>query len=130
MKRVLTYGTFDLTHIGHIRILERASKLWDYLIVWISTDEFNASKWKENHFSYEERKEIVGSIKYVDQVIPESSWKQKWDDIKNYDIDVFVMWDDWKWKFNELDTICEVVYLPRTPDISSTKIKKDIAWKA
>ncbi|MCR5047386.1 MAG: glycerol-3-phosphate cytidylyltransferase [Saccharofermentans sp.] len=128
MKRVITYGTFDLLHYGHINLLRRAKALGDYLIVVISTDEFN---WNEKHkkcyFSYEQRKALVESIRYVDLVIPEESWTQKKSDMHEYHIDTFVMGDDWKGKFDFLkDEGVEVVYLPRTPEISSSQIKKDL----
>lgn len=126
MKRVITYGTFDLLHYGHINILRRAKELGDYLVVAVSTDEFNAIKGKKCYFSYEERAKMVEAIRYVDLVIPEETWEQKVKDIENYHIDVFVMGDDWKGKFDELKEYCEVVYLPRTPEISTTKIKKDL----
>lgn len=94
MKKILTYGTFDLTHIGHIRILKAAKDLWDYLIVWISTDDFNILKWKKSHFSFQDRKEIISSIRYVDEIIEENSWDQKISDIQKYNISTFVIWDD------------------------------------
>jgi glycerol-3-phosphate cytidylyltransferase len=129
MKRVITYGTFDLLHYGHINLLRRAKALGDYLIVVISTDEFN---WNEKHkkcfFSYEQRKAIVEAIRYVDLVIPEKSWNQKRNDMKEYRVDTFVMGDDWEGKFDFLkDEGVEVVYLPRTPEISSSQIKKAIS---
>ncbi len=127
MKKVITYGTFDLLHYGHIRLLKRAKALGDYLIVALSTDEFN---WKEKHkkcyFTYEERRQLLESIRYVDLVIPEESWEQKPQDIKEYHVDTFVMGDDWKGKFDYLRDCCEVVYLPRTPEISTTKMKQEI----
>ena len=126
MRKVITYGTFDLLHYGHINLLRRAKELGDYLIVALSTDEFNRGKGKECYFSYEERKMLVESIRYVDLVIPESCWEQKIDDVKEFKVDTFVMGDDWKGKFDFLKDYCEVVYLPRTPEISSTKIKKDL----
>lgn len=126
MKRVLTYGTFDLLHWGHIRLLKRAKQLGDYLIVALSTDEFNAIKGKKAYHSYEERKMMLEAIRYVDLVIPESNWEQKSEDIKKYYADVFVMGDDWRGKFDELQSLCEVVYLPRTEGISTTKIKEDL----
>lgn len=122
-KRVITYGTFDFLHIGHINILRRARALGEYLVVAVSTDEFNRIKHKQSYSSYEERKMIVEAIRYVDLVIPEQDWSQKIDDIKKYNIDVFVMGDDWKGEFDELKAYCEVVYLPRTEGISSTMIK-------
>lgn len=122
-KRVITYGTFDFLHIGHINILRRARALGDYLVVAVSTDEFNRIKHKQSYSSYEERKAIVEAIRYVDLVIPENNWSQKISDIKTYGIDVFVMGDDWKGEFDELKIYCEVIYLPRTEGISSTLIK-------
>ena len=127
MKRVLTYGTFDLLHYGHINLLRRAKELGDYLIVAISTDDFNWNmKNKKCYFSYEQRKQMVEAIRYVDLVIPEESWEQKREDVKKYQIDTFVMGDDWEGKFDFLSDICEVVYLPRTPEISTTQIKKEL----
>lgn len=126
MKRVITYGTFDLLHYGHINILRRAKELGDYLVVAVSTDEFNSIKGKKCYFSYEERAKMVEAIRYVDLVIPEENWEQKVKDIEDYHIDIFVMGDDWEGKFDELKEHCEVVYLPRTPEISTTKIKKDL----
>lgn len=126
MKRIITYGTFDLLHKWHINIFKRAKELWDYLIVWVSTDEFNALKWKQSYYSYEDRKLLVESLKYVDEVIPEKDWEQKVNDVKNNDIDTFVMWDDWVWKFDFLKEFCNVVYLERTPNISTTKIKEEL----
>ena len=126
MRKVITYGTFDLLHYGHINLLRRAKELGDYLIVALSTDEFKRGKGKECYFSYEERKMLVESIRYVDLVIPETCWEQKIDDVKEFRVDTFVMGDDWKGKFDFLKDYCEVVYLPRTPEISSTKIKKDL----
>lgn len=126
MKKIITYGTFDLLHYGHINILKRAKELGDYLIVAISTNEFNEIKGKKCYFSYEERKKLVESIRYVDLVIPEDSWEQKIDDIKEFKVDVFVMGDDWKGEFDFLKDHCEVVYLPRTPEISTSKIKNDL----
>lgn len=126
MKRVITYGTFDLLYWGHIRLLERARALGDYLIVATSTDQFNALKHKEAYHSFEHRKYILEAIRYVDKVIPETSWDQKIQDVKNYNIDIFVMGDDWKGQFDFLKDYCEVVYLPRTEGISTTKIKQDL----
>lgn len=126
MKKVLTYGTFDLLHIWHINILKRAKELWDYLVVWVSTDDFNKLKHKSSFFPFDDRKSILESIKYVDEVIWEENWEQKIHDIKKYNIDIFVMWDDWKWQFDYLKEYCEVVYLPRTPEISTTKIKNEL----
>jgi glycerol-3-phosphate cytidylyltransferase len=126
LKRVITYGTFDLFHYGHVNLLRRAKALGDYLIVALSTEKFNQIKNKTAHFPYEERKRILEAIRYVDQVIPEENWEQKISDIKKYDIDVFVMGDDWTGKFDFLKEYCEVVYLPRTKGISTTKIKHDL----
>ncbi len=127
MKRVITYGTFDLLHYGHINLLRRAKSLGDYLIVALSTDEFNSlKKGKRTYFNYEERKQLLESIRYVDLVIPEETWEQKTTDVDLYKVDVFVMGDDWKGKFDFLKSQCEVVYLERTPEISTTKIKSDL----
>jgi glycerol-3-phosphate cytidylyltransferase len=127
MKRVITYGTFDLLHYGHINLLRRAKQLGDYLIVCLSTDEFNTrEKNKKTYFSYNERRQLLEAIRYVDLVIPEKSWEQKETDIVMYHIDIFVMGDDWKGKFDFLDDKCEIVYLPRTEEISTTKIKNDL----
>lgn len=123
MKKVITYGTFDLFHIGHLNILRRSKALGDYLVVAVSTDEFNALKGKKCTYPYEQRAEIVKAIKYVDEVIPENNWEQKADDIRNNNIDVFVMGDDWTGKFDFLKEHCEVVYLTRTEGISTTEIK-------
>lgn len=126
MKIVITYGTFDLLHYGHINLLRRAKELGDYLIVALSSDEFNSIKGKKCYFTYEVRKQMLEAIKYVDEVIPENNWEQKIDDIKNNKVDIFVMGDDWTGKFDFLKDYCEVVYLPRTPDISTTQIKNDL----
>ena len=126
MKKVLTYGTFDMFHIGHLNLLKRAKELGNYLIVGVSTDEFNKIKGKKTLIPFEERKEIVKSIKYVDLVIPERNWEQKINDIKKYKVDVFVMGDDWRGKFDFLKYYCEVVYLPRTEGISTTKLKENL----
>jgi glycerol-3-phosphate cytidylyltransferase len=126
MKKVITYGTFDLLHWGHVNLLKRARELGDYLIVALSTDEFNAVKKKKAYYSYENRKLILEAIRYVDKVIPEKTWEQKVDDVLNYDIDIFVMGDDWKGTFDFLKEYCEVVYLPRTVGISTTQIKRDL----
>ncbi|MFT3952378.1 MAG: glycerol-3-phosphate cytidylyltransferase [Oscillospiraceae bacterium] len=127
MKRIITYGTFDLIHYGHINLLQRAKALGDYLVVALSTDEFNADeKQKKCYFSYEERKNLLEAVRYVDLVIPERGWEQKRTDVLTYNIDVFVMGDDWAGKFDFLKDQCEVVYLPRTPEISTTKIKSDL----
>ena len=126
MKKVITYGTFDLFHIGHLRLLQRVKNLGDHLTVAISTDEFNAVKGKKTLIPYAQRREIVENIKCVDQVIPESSWEQKENDIKTFNVDIFAMGNDWEGKFDFLKKHCEVVYLPRTDDISSTDIKKQM----
>lgn len=128
MRRVITYGTFDLLHYGHINLLRRAKALGDYLIVVLSSDEFNLlEKHKQTYFKYEQRKQLLESIRYVDLVIPETSWTQKVSDMKEYHIDIFVMGDDWKGKFDFLkDEGVDVVYLDRTPEISTTKIRSDL----
>jgi len=129
MKRVITYGTFDLLHYGHINLLRRAKELGDYLIVALSTDEFNWNqKKKKSYLSYEQRKQIVEAIRYVDLVIPEEDWQQKVRDVHEYKVDTFVIGDDWEGKFDFLkEEGVEVVYLPRTPEISSSQIKKDLS---
>ena len=130
MKKVITYGTYDLLHVGHINLLRRAKELGDYLIVVLSSDEFNAIKGKKAYHSYEDRKIILEAIKYVDEVLPEYTWEQKIDDVVNNNVDIFVMGDDWKGKFDFLkEEGCEVVYLPRTPEISSSQIKEDLHTK-
>lgn len=128
MKRVLTYGTFDLLHYGHIRLLERAKKLGDYLIVALSTDEFNEIKGKKAYHNYETRKKMLESLRYVDLVIPEQTWEQKLQDIKDYKVDIVVMGSDWAGndKFDYLKEYCELIYLDRTEGISTTKIKEDL----
>ena len=126
MKRVITYGTFDLFHIGHLNLLKRAKALGDYLIVAVSSDEFNLQKGKVCKIKDTDRMQIVEAIKYVDQVIPETSWDQKIEDVKKYDVDVFVMGDDWKGKSDFLKDYCEVVNLPRTEGISSTQLKEEL----
>ena len=130
MKKVITYGTFDLLHVGHINLLRRARELGDYLIVVLSSDEFNAGKGKQAYHSYEDRKVILEAVRYVDEVIPEYTWEQKIDDVKNNNVDVFVMGNDWEGKFDFLKEYCEVVYLPRTEGISTTKIKSDQIGRA
>lgn len=128
MKRILTYGTFDLLHYGHIRILKRAKEMGDYLVVALSTDEFNATKGKKAYHSYETRKKMLEAIRYVDLVIPENNWEQKVQDIKDYKIDVCVMGSDWAGsdKFDYLKEYCDVVFLERTPGISTSQIKNDL----
>lgn len=126
MKRVITYGTFDVLHYGHINLLKRARALGDYLIVVLSSDEFNKIKHKESYYTYEQRKTILEACRYVDLVIPENNWEQKIDDVQKYQADIFVMGDDWKGKFDFLKDYCEVIYLPRTPDVCSTDTKKHL----
>lgn len=126
MKKVLTYGTFDLLHWGHINLLKRAKDLGDYLIVGLSGDEFNAIKNKKSYHSFENRKLILESIRYVDEVIEEKNWDQKVRDVVDHNVDIFVMGDDWEGKFDFLKDHCEVVYLPRTIGISTSKIKDDL----
>ena len=130
MRKVITYGTYDLLHYGHVKLLQRAKALGDYLIVALSTDEFNWNeKQKKCYFSYEERKSLLEAIRYVDLVIPEESWEQKISDVKEFKVDTFVIGDDWEGKFDFLKEYCDVVYLPRTPEISTTQIKKDLGKK-
>ena len=129
MKKVITYGTFDLFHYGHLSLLTRAKALGDYLIVGLSTDEFNELKGKKSVFSYEERKKMLEQLRCVDLVIPEKTWEQKPDDVNRYGVDVFVMGSDWEGKFDYLKEYCEVVYLPRTPEISTTALKDTIRKK-
>ncbi len=126
MKRVLTYGTFDLLHWGHINLLRRAKEQGDYLVVALSTDEFNQIKGKKSYHSYEERKKMLEAIRYVDLVIPEETWEQKEKDVQEYHVDCLVMGDDWAGKFDHLQSYCTVNYLPRTEGISTTKIKNDL----
>ncbi len=126
MKKVLTYGTFDLFHVGHLRLLKRAKALGDYLVVAVSSDDFNLQKGKVCMVKDYDRMAIVEAIKYVDEVILEESWDQKVRDVKEHDIDVFVMGDDWEGKFDFLKEDCAVVYLPRTEGISTTQIKEEL----
>lgn len=126
MKTVITYGTYDLLHYGHINLLRRAKALGDYLIVGLSTDEFNKLKGKSCYFTYEQRKQLLESIRFVDLVIPEESWGQKVDDVKDHKVDIFVMGDDWAGRFDFLKDFCQVTYLARTPGISATKIKDEL----
>lgn len=123
MKTVLTYGTFDLTHAGHISILERAKSYGNQLIVGLSTDEFNLVKNKHSVFSFQHRKIILEAIRYVDLVIPENSWSQKKIDIVDYNVDVLIMGDDWKGHFDGLNHLCQVLYLKRTEGISTSYLK-------
>lgn len=132
MKRIITYGTFDLLHYGHINLLRRAKQQGDYLIVALSTDEFNdQKKHKKCYFSYEKRKQLLEAIRYVDLVIPEECWEQKLTDIPLYHVDTFVMGDDWAGKFDYIEekTGAGVVYLPRTPEISTSQIKSDLGFE-
>ena len=131
MKRILTYGTFDLLHYGHIEILRRAKALGDYLVVALSTDEFNESKGKIAYHSYDTRKKMLEAIRYVDLVIPENNWEQKANDVTEYHIDTVVMGSDWAGsdKFDYLKDYCEVVFLERTPCVSTTMIKNDLKLK-
>ena len=127
MKKVITYGTYDLLHYGHINLLRRARALGDSLIVALSTDEFNQKqKQKKCYFSYEQRKQLLEAIRYVDLVIPEENWEQKVSDVREFRVDTFVMGSDWEGKFDFLKPYCDVVYLPRTPEISTTQIKEDL----
>ena len=127
MRKVITYGTFDLLHYGHINLLRRAKELGDYLIVALSTDEFNWNqKQKICYFTYEQRKQLLEAIRYVDLVIPEENWEQKVSDVKEFRVDTLVMGNDWEGKFDFLKDHCEVVYLPRTPEISTTQIKQEL----
>lgn len=123
MKRIITYGTFDMFHVGHLKLLERLKGMGDYLIVGVSTDSFNRTKGKNTLIPYSQRSQIVSAIKYVDEVIPEESWDQKLVDVKKYDVNIFAIGDDWKGKFDFLEEHCQVEYLPRTKDISTTDLK-------
>lgn len=130
MRKVITYGTFDLLHYGHINLLRGAKELGDYLIVALSTDEFNWNeKQKKCYFTYEQRKKLLEAIRYVDLVIPEENWEQKVSDVHEFRVDTFVMGNDWEGEFDFLKEYCEVVYLPRTPEISSTQIKQELKDK-
>lgn len=130
MKRVITYGTFDLLHYGHINLLRRAKQYGDYLIVALSTDEFNSrAKQKNCFFTYEKRKQLLEAVRYVDLVIPEENWEQKITDVQKYFVDTFVIGDDWTGKFDFLKPYCEVVYLPRTPEVSTTRIISELRSK-
>lgn len=126
MRKVITYGTFDLLHYGHIQLLKRAKEQGDYLVVALSTNEFNEIKGKKCYFNFSERKKLLESIRYVDLVIPENNWEQKVEDIEEYKIDLFVMGDDWEGQFDYINNYCEVMYLSRTPEISTSKIKEDL----
>lgn len=126
MRRVITYGTFDTLHYGHILLLKRAKCLGTELVVGVSTDEFNHNKGKTSHFCFNDRVELLSAIKFVDKIIPETCWEQKIDDIKKLGIDIFAIGEDWEGKFNYLSEYCQVKYLPRTPNISSTFIKQNL----
>ena len=129
MKKVITYGTFDMLHYGHINLLRRARALGDYLIVALSSDSFNAIKNKQSFFHYEHRRQMLEAIRYVDLIIPENDWEQKREDIIKHNVNIFVMGNDWEGKFDFLKDYCEVVYLPRTEGISTTQIKTDLNHK-
>jgi glycerol-3-phosphate cytidylyltransferase len=126
MKTVITYGTFDILHVGHINLLRRARALGDRLVVGLSSDEFNRGKHKSSLLNYENRKAVLESIRWVDEVFPENRWEQKIEDIRKYEASVFVMGHDWEGKFDFLSDCCEVVYLSRTADISTTEIKQTL----
>lgn len=128
--RVLTYGTFDTLHYGHILLLNRAKEMGDYLIVAISSDEFNEGKGKKAHFDYEARKQLLATLRCVDLIIPEHNWAQKRTDIVEHKVDIFTMGDDWAGKFDDLSDLCEVRYLPRTPSVSSTILREHLATGA
>lgn len=127
MKRVITYGTFDLLHYGHIELLRRAKAYGDYLIVGLSTDEFNLGKGKHAYFSWKERQRMLEAIRFVDLVIPETKWEQKTSDVQNFHVDTFVIGNDWEGKFDFLKPYCDVVYLPRTPEISTSRMRSNLA---
>jgi glycerol-3-phosphate cytidylyltransferase len=126
MKKVITYGTFDLFHHGHVKLLKRSRALGDHLTVALSSDEFNLGKGKKCYHSYVHREEILLAMRYVDEVIPENTWEQKVDDVCRLGINIFVMGDDWQGRFDFLKEHCEVVYLPRTPDVSTSLIKQEL----
>lgn len=126
MRTIITYGTFDLFHVGHLKLFERLSALGDRLYVGVSTDEFNANKGKKTIVPFSSRIQIVRAIKYVTDAFPEETWDQKHDDILRYKADIFAMGEDWMGKFDHLASICEVIYLPRTSGVSSTQIKNNL----
>lgn len=125
-KTVITYGTFDMFHVGHLNLLEKLAVMGDRVVVGVSTDEFNAQKGKKILIPYEQRARIVKNIKFVDEVIPESSWEQKREDVVRFGVDIFAIGEDWKGKFDFLSDLCDVQYLPRTKDISTTELKKSL----
>ncbi|APX92949.1 glycerol-3-phosphate cytidylyltransferase [Halomonas sp. 1513] len=125
-KTIITYGTFDMFHVGHLNLLKKIHSIAENVIVGVSTDEFNLEKGKRVMIPFENRVSIVQSIKYVDRVIPECSWDQKHEDIRKFNVDVFAIGDDWKGKFDHLADLCEVIYLPRTENVSTTEIKKSL----
>ncbi len=127
MKKIITYGTFDLLHLGHVNLLRRARELGDHLTVALSTDEFNLGKGKQCCHSYSHRAAILDAIRYVDCIIPETCWEQKILDVLRLEINTFIIGNDWVGKFDFLKPYCEVVYLERTPDISTTSIKLNLA---
>lgn len=128
-RTVITYGTFDLFHYGHVRLLERLSRLGNRLIVACSTDEFNARKGKVSVVPYEDRVKVLEACRYVDKVIPETDWAQKRGDIRRHKVDLFAMGDDWAGEFDDLADLCDVLYLPRTEGVSSTEIKRVIGCR-
>ena len=125
-KTVITYGTFDMFHIGHLNLLRRIKEMGDELIVGVSTDAFNELKGKQTLIPYEQRAQIVEAIRYVDRVIPEENWEQKADDIRRYDVDLFVIGEDWRGEFDFLEELCEVRYIERTENISTTQLKQSL----
>ena len=127
MKKVITYGTFDLFHFGHLELLRRAKELGDHLVVAVSTDKFNVTKGEKCVYNYEHRSKIVAAIKYVDRVIPEKNWEQKRKDILSNKIQIFTIGDDWEGKFDELSDICKIVYIERTKGISTSNLKENLA---
>lgn len=129
LKRIITYGTYDLLHYGHIELLRRAKEMGEYLIVALSTDEFNKLKNKKSYYDYEQRKMMLESIRYVDLVIPENDWEQKISDVEKYHVDTFIMGHDWEGEFDFLKDHCEVIYLKRTEGISTTQIKEELYGK-
>jgi len=126
MKKVITYGTFDLFHFGHLELLRRAKELGDFLVVAVSTDEFNIKKGGKCIYPFEHRIKIVEAIKYVDKVIPEENWEQKRDDILSNNIQIFTIRDDWKGEFDELGDICDIIYIDRTKGISTSNLKDNL----